>query len=123
LKYFVFSVERQLSGAGESHPYALPEPDVSLSAHPAPIDQPSVSHRSSVRTSAANANAVAPTKSMLVSCVRVAVSAFASPNSQYASLLCTGLVATLIDGTGHNIAPIFLSACSDVWIALQDYTC
>ena len=26
-----------LSGAGESHPRALPEPDVSLSTHPAPV--------------------------------------------------------------------------------------
>ena len=28
------------SSVGESHPHALPEPDVNLSTHPAPIDQP-----------------------------------------------------------------------------------
>jgi hypothetical protein len=32
----------QSSSVGESHPYALTDPDVSLSAHPAPIDQPQV---------------------------------------------------------------------------------
>ena len=31
---------RKLSSPGESHPQALPEPDVNLSAHPAPIVQP-----------------------------------------------------------------------------------
>jgi hypothetical protein len=30
----------RVSGAGESHPRALPEPDVNLSAHPAPSIQP-----------------------------------------------------------------------------------
>ena len=30
----------QSSSVGESHPHALPDPDVNLSAHPAPIDQP-----------------------------------------------------------------------------------
>jgi len=30
------------SSAGESHPHALPEPDVNLSIHPALIAQPSV---------------------------------------------------------------------------------
>jgi hypothetical protein len=30
----------QVSGAGEFHPRALPEPYVSLSAHTAPINQP-----------------------------------------------------------------------------------
>jgi hypothetical protein len=34
-------VQRQVSGAGESHPHALPEPDVNLSTHPAPIVQSS----------------------------------------------------------------------------------
>jgi len=29
-----------LSGPGESHPQALPKPDVNLSTHPAPTDQP-----------------------------------------------------------------------------------
>jgi hypothetical protein len=29
-----------VSGAGESHPHALPKPDVNVSAHPAPIIQP-----------------------------------------------------------------------------------
>jgi len=32
-----YKAHRQVSGAGESHPRALPEPDVSLSTHPAPI--------------------------------------------------------------------------------------
>ncbi len=31
---------QQSSGAGEFHPHALTEPDVNLSAHPAPIVQP-----------------------------------------------------------------------------------
>jgi len=35
----------QVSSAGELHPRALPEPYVSLSAHTAPINQPSASHR------------------------------------------------------------------------------
>jgi hypothetical protein len=30
----------ELSSVGELHPHALPKPDVNLSAHPAPIDQP-----------------------------------------------------------------------------------
>lgn len=36
------SQEYQLmsSSVGESHPDALPEPDVNLLTHPAPIDQP-----------------------------------------------------------------------------------
>jgi hypothetical protein len=33
-------MSKGLSGAGESHPCALPEPDVNLSIHPAPIVQP-----------------------------------------------------------------------------------
>ena len=33
------------SSVGESHPHALPEPDVNLSAHPAPIDQLKVEHQ------------------------------------------------------------------------------
>ena len=37
------TIQRQVSGAGESHPHALPEPDVSLSTHPAPITQLSIS--------------------------------------------------------------------------------
>ena len=35
----------ELSGPGGSHPQALAETDVNLSAHPAPIDQPLVSRR------------------------------------------------------------------------------
>jgi hypothetical protein len=35
----VLAIQRQVNGAGESHPRALPEPDVNLSAHPAPIAQ------------------------------------------------------------------------------------
>src|SRR4029450_9503719 len=35
----------QVSSAGELHPRALPEPYVSLSAHTAPINQPSASPR------------------------------------------------------------------------------
>jgi hypothetical protein len=31
------AIERRVSGAGELHPRALPEPDVSVSTHPAPI--------------------------------------------------------------------------------------
>ncbi len=31
---------KKSSSVGESHPHALPDPDVNLSAHPAPIDQP-----------------------------------------------------------------------------------
>ena len=38
-------VQREVSGTGESHPYALPEPDVSLSTHPAPIVKSFVSLR------------------------------------------------------------------------------
>ena len=34
---------RWVSGRGESHPPALAEPDLNLSAHPAPITQPPVS--------------------------------------------------------------------------------
>ena len=30
----------EVSSAGESHPHALPKPDVNVSAHPAPIIQP-----------------------------------------------------------------------------------
>ena len=37
----MLAVERQSSSAEESHPHALPKPDVSLSTHPAPIVQPS----------------------------------------------------------------------------------
>ena len=33
---------RAVSRPGESHPQALSEPDVNLSAHPAPITQPQV---------------------------------------------------------------------------------
>src|SRR5207244_7081108 len=34
-----FSADVRLSSPGESHPEALAEPDVNLSAHPAPIKQ------------------------------------------------------------------------------------
>ena len=33
--------DNEVSGRGESHPPALAEPDVNVSAHPAPIAQPS----------------------------------------------------------------------------------
>ena len=38
------------SSAGESHPHALREPDVSLSAHPAPIVQPTHTQNASEQT-------------------------------------------------------------------------
>src|SRR5262249_3823025 len=37
---FQFAADDKSSGAGESHPHALTDPDVNLSAHPAPIVQP-----------------------------------------------------------------------------------
>jgi hypothetical protein len=44
-KQFIFSqyfkkIFVQVSGAGELPPYAFSEPDLNLSAHPAPIIQP-----------------------------------------------------------------------------------
>ncbi len=46
-------IERQVSGAGESHPRALPEPDMNLSTHPAPIVQSFVSPLPNVETALA----------------------------------------------------------------------
>ena len=40
-----FVQHHEVSSAGELHPRALSEPDVSLSAHTAPINQPSASPR------------------------------------------------------------------------------
>jgi len=41
------------SGAGEPPPCTLTDPDVSLSAHPAPIVQPTHTQRTSVQTAVA----------------------------------------------------------------------
>jgi hypothetical protein len=40
LKRILKDYNIQSSSVGESHPHALPEPDMNLSTHPAPIDQP-----------------------------------------------------------------------------------
>src|SRR6516225_8778690 len=50
----------EVSGAGEFHPHALPEPYVSLSAHTAPINQPSVSPRGAASERTASAAAGRP---------------------------------------------------------------
>jgi len=42
LQFHIGHVVEESSSAGESHPHALPEPDVNLSIHPALIAQPSV---------------------------------------------------------------------------------
>ena len=54
--------EGEVSRAGEFHPYALPEPYVSLSTHTAPINQPSASPpgAASERTGSADAGRFAP---------------------------------------------------------------
>ena len=39
---FAAYVDAESSSPGELHPQALTEPDVNLSAHPAPMDQPLV---------------------------------------------------------------------------------
>ena len=36
-KIIAVDIQSEVSGAGESHPRALPEPDVNVSIHPAPI--------------------------------------------------------------------------------------
>ena len=63
-------VQRQMSGAEESHLCALPKPDVTLSRHPAPIAQSFASQLSSAKTDVVCVNEFPLTSSMHVSCAR-----------------------------------------------------
>jgi hypothetical protein len=64
------AISRKLSSAGEFHSHALPEPDVNLSIHPAPIVQP-LTPTPNAQTGQAVGRVSATTTAMLAACARV----------------------------------------------------
>jgi hypothetical protein len=73
---------RKLSSAGEFHSHALPEPDVNLSIHPAPIAQPLTSSAPNGRTGWAVGRVSATTIAMLAVCARVVFCTSVAPIAQ-----------------------------------------
>src|SRR4029453_9604267 len=79
IQTFFFDRSHESSSAGESHPRALPEPDVKLSPHPAPTIQPPASRRAATGQRAAGpvarcapASAWTPALDAEIVCISVA---------------------------------------------------
>src|SRR5690606_17449386 len=99
------TIERQVSGAGDSHPYALPEPDVSLSTHPAPIVHSLSLPRPNVKTTSARVSEGQTANSMLWRYGREASCICAAPIALNGSPVSLGSFAKSTDGRARNNAP------------------